>query len=168
MGGVARSATGSAPPHWCGLKFFNVYGPNESHKGDMRSLVSKNTPAVADGQTLRLFKSHREDFADGQQLRDFVYVKDCTAVMHWLASQPGVSGIFNLGTGLARSFVDLVGAIGQALDKPVNVEFVDMPASIRPNYQYFTEAQMANCGPPVTPALSTVWKKVSPITCGNI
>jgi ADP-L-glycero-D-manno-heptose 6-epimerase len=139
---VAQSATGSAPPQWCGLKFFNVYGPNESHKGDMRSLVAKNTAAVADGQTIRLFKSHREDFADGQQLRDFVYVKDCTQVMLWLASQPQINGIFNLGTGLARSFVDLVGAIGSALKKPVKIEFIDMPEAIRANYQYFTQAQM--------------------------
>lgn len=139
---VAQSEAGSAPPHWCGLKFFNVYGPNESHKGDMRSLVSKNTPAVVQGQVLKLFKSHRQDFADGQQLRDFVYVKDCTRVMFWLAKQPHVNGIFNLGTGVARSFTDLVRAIGAALDKPVNIEFIDMPESIRANYQYFTQAQM--------------------------
>ena len=139
---AAQSATGSAPPQWCGLKFFNVYGPNEGHKGDMRSLVAKNTAAVADGQTIRLFKSHREDFADGQQLRDFIYVKDCTRAMIWLAGQPQISGIFNLGTGLARSFVDLVQAIGAALTKPVKIEFIDMPESIRANYQYFTQAQM--------------------------
>jgi ADP-L-glycero-D-manno-heptose 6-epimerase len=139
---AAQSSTGSAPPQWCGLKFFNVYGPNENHKGDMRSLVCKNTAAVAEGQTIKLFKSHRPDFADGRQLRDFVYVKDCTRVMLWLASQPQISGIFNLGTGLARSFVDLVSSIGSALDKPVNIEFIDMPESIRANYQYFTQAQM--------------------------
>lgn len=139
---VAQSVIGIAPPYWCGLKFFNVYGPNESHKGEMRSLVSKNTPAVSEGQAIRLFKSHRLDFQDGKQLRDFVYVKDCTAVMLWLASQPKISGLFNLGTGLARSFVDLVGAIGAALGKPVNIEFIDMPESIRPNYQYFTQAEM--------------------------
>jgi ADP-L-glycero-D-manno-heptose 6-epimerase len=140
---VAQSAAGSAPPQWCGLKFFNVYGPNESHKGDMRSLVSKNTPAVVSGQTIKLFKSHKEGYLDGQQLRDFVYVKDCTRVMTWLAGQPKVSGIFNLGTGSARSFVDLIRAIGAALGKPVDIEFVDMPESIRANYQYFTEANMA-------------------------
>jgi ADP-L-glycero-D-manno-heptose 6-epimerase len=139
---VAQSTTGSAPPQWCGLKFFNVYGPNENHKGDMRSLVAKNTAAVAAGQTIKLFKSHRADFADGQQLRDFVYVKDCTRVMLWLAGQPQISGIFNLGTGRARSFVDLVLSIGGALDKSVDIEFIDMPESIRANYQYFTQAQM--------------------------
>ncbi len=140
---VAQSEAGSAPPQWCGLKFFNVYGPNESHKGDMRSLVAKNTAAVAAGETIRLFKSHRDDFLDGQQLRDFVFVKDCTRVMQWLTGQPKVSGLFNLGTGLARSFTDLVHAIGAALDKPVKIEFIDMPESIRPNYQYFTQADMA-------------------------
>jgi ADP-L-glycero-D-manno-heptose 6-epimerase len=139
---VAQSSTGSAPPQWCGLKFFNVYGPNENHKGDMRSLVCKNTAAVAEGQTIKLFKSHRPDFADGRQLRDFVYVKDCTRVMLWLASQPQISGLFNLGTGIARSFVDLVNSIGSALGKPVNIEFIDIPESIRANYQYFTQAQM--------------------------
>jgi ADP-L-glycero-D-manno-heptose 6-epimerase len=140
---VGQSEAKNAPPQWCGLKFFNVYGPNETHKGDMRSLVSKNTPAVTAGQTLKLFKSHRPDYRDGQQLRDFVYVKDCTRVMLWLASQPKVSGLFNLGTGHARSFVDLVNAIGTAAAKPVNIEFVDMPESIRANYQYFTQADMA-------------------------
>jgi ADP-L-glycero-D-manno-heptose 6-epimerase len=131
-----------APPHWCGLKFFNVYGPNEYHKGDMRSLVCKNTAAVAEGRPVRLFKSYREDFADGQQLRDFVYVKDCTRAMLWLANRPGINGLFNLGTGVSRSFVDLVNAIGSALGVPVKIEYVDMPDSMRANYQYFTQANM--------------------------
>ena len=139
---VEQAQAGNAPPQWCGLKFFNVYGPNENHKADMRSLVCKNTSLVAAGQTIKLFKSHREDYADGQQLRDFIYVKDCTRVMLWLAAQPRVSGIFNLGTGQARSFVDLVQSIGAALSKPVSIEFIDMPHSIRANYQYFTQAQM--------------------------
>jgi ADP-L-glycero-D-manno-heptose 6-epimerase len=139
---VARAAAGLAPPQWCGLKFFNVYGPNESHKGDMRSLVSKNTPRVAAGEPISLFKSYKKEFADGEQLRDFVYVKDCTQVMLWLAAQSGVSGLFNLGTGRARSFLDLVHAIGKALDRKVNVKFVEMPEDIRPNYQYFTQARM--------------------------
>jgi ADP-L-glycero-D-manno-heptose 6-epimerase len=140
---VAQSEAGNAPPQWCGLKFFNVYGPNENHKGDMRSLVAKNTALVDGGQTVGLFKSHRADFSDGQQLRDFVYVKDCTRVMLWLADHPAVNGLFNLGTGISRSFVDLIHAIGRALDKPATIEFVEMPASIRANYQYFTEADMA-------------------------
>jgi ADP-L-glycero-D-manno-heptose 6-epimerase len=139
---VERAAEGKAPPQWAGLKFFNVYGPNEYHKGDMRSLVAKNTELIARGDTIRLFKSHKDGYADGAQLRDFVYVKDCTGVMMWLMEHREVSGVFNLGTGQARSFVDLMQAIGQALGKPVNIEFVDMPESIRPNYQYFTEAKM--------------------------
>lgn len=140
---VGRHAMGNQPPQWCGLKFFNVYGPNENHKADMRSLVSKNTAAVAAGQSIELFKSYRPEFADGQQKRDFVYVKDCTRVMLWLASRPGVSGLYNLGTGMARSFADLMQAVGAALGKSVSIEFIDMPPSIRANYQYFTEAQMS-------------------------
>lgn len=139
---VERAAQGEAPPQWAGLKFFNVYGPNEYHKGDMRSLVAKNTALIARGETIKLFKSYKDGFADGQQLRDFVYVKDCCAVMMWLLEHREVSGLFNLGTGQARSFVDLMHAIGSALNKPVKIEFVDMPESIRPNYQYFTQAKM--------------------------
>src|SRR5258708_749403 len=144
---VERSTAGSAPPQWCGLKFFNVYGPNENHKGDMRSLVSKNTAIVSQGGAIKLFKSHRPDFEDGQQLRDFVYVKDCTSVMLWLAGRPQVNGIFNLGTGVAHSFVGLVRPIGRALDKPVNLRFFDIPGSIRANYQYFTRAEQPQLPP---------------------
>ena len=139
---VERASEGNAPPQWAGMKFFNVYGPNEYHKGDMRSLVAKNTELIARGETIRLFKSHKDGYADGAQLRDFVYVKDCTTTMLWFMDNPGASGIYNLGTGQARSFVDLMQAIGKALNKPVNIEFVDMPESIRPNYQYFTEARI--------------------------
>lgn len=139
---VEQRGPGCAPPQWCGLKFFNVYGPNEHHKEDMRSLVCKNTAAVAAGLPIPLFKSHRAEFADGEQLRDFIYVKDCTRAMLWLAGRPEVSGLYNLGTGIARSFADLMRAIGAALSKPVRIEFIDMPESIRANYQYFTEARM--------------------------
>ncbi len=140
---VERASEDKAPPQWAGLKFFNVYGPNEYHKGDMKSLVAKNTAPIAQSSTIKLFKSYKDGFADGQQLRDFVYVKDCVAVMMWLMAHRQVSGVFNLGTGQARSFVDLMQAIGAAVHKPVNIEFVDMPESIRPNYQYFTQANMA-------------------------
>lgn len=133
---------GSSPPQWVGLKFFNVYGPNETHKGDMRSLVSKNTQAITDGRAVGLFKSYRQDFADGEQLRDFVYVKDCTAVILWLLEQRHIQGLYNLGTGRARSFRDLMLAIGTALGKRVDIQFVEMPEAIRPNYQYFTQADM--------------------------
>jgi ADP-L-glycero-D-manno-heptose 6-epimerase len=139
---VGNYNAGGAPPQWCGLKLFNVYGPNENHKADMRSLVSKNTAAIASGRPIQLFKSYRPEFADGQQMRDFVYVKDCTSVILWLTGRPDVSGLFNLGTGQARSFADLMLAVGAALEKPVNIEFVDMPQSIRENYQYFTQAKM--------------------------
>ncbi|RRS04370.1 ADP-glyceromanno-heptose 6-epimerase [Aquabacterium soli] len=139
---IERAAEGKAPPQWAGLKFFNVYGPNEYHKADMRSLVAKNTGVIARGEPVRLFKSYKQGCPDGGQLRDFVYVKDCTAVMTWLQENQHVSGLFNLGTGQARSFADLMHAIGSALNQPVQVEFVDMPESIRPNYQYFTEARM--------------------------
>lgn len=139
---VAQARAGRAPPQWCGLKFFNVYGPNENHKADMRSLVCKNAKLVAAGNTIGLFKSHREGFADGRQLRDFIYVKDCTRVMLWLSGQPQLSGIFNLGTGKSRSFVDLIQAIGAALNQSVKMEFIEMPESIRANYQYFTQAEM--------------------------
>lgn len=140
---VERAAEGKAPPQWAGLKFFNVYGPNEYHKGNMMSLVAKNTALIARGETIKLFKSHKEGYVDGGQLRDFVYVKDCCAVMMWLLENREVSGIFNLGTGKARSFVDLMLAIGATLDMPVKIEFMDMPESIRPNYQYFTEADIS-------------------------
>ncbi len=140
---LERAAEGLAPPQWAGLKFFNVYGPNESHKGDMQSLVAKNTAAIAAGETISLFKSHRDDYNDGQQLRDFVYVADCVAVMMWLLDHPQVSGVFNLGTGKARSFLDLTLAIGTALNRNVDVKYVDMPLSIRDRYQYFTQAKMS-------------------------
>ena len=139
---LERARHGEAPPQWAGLKFFNVYGPNESHKGDMQSLAAKMTRPIAEGQKVKLFKSHKDGFADGEQLRDFVYVKDCAAVVMWLCANSGVNGLFNLGTGQARSFRDLVLSIGAALNKPVNIEYVDMPSSIRGQYQYFTEAKI--------------------------
>ena len=114
---LRAAAAGQAPPFWFGLKFFNVFGPNEHHKGDMTSLVVKNYPRILAGETIGLFKSHRPDYADGEQLRDFVYVKDCVAAMLWLwrhGSPAEISGIYNLGTGEARSFLDLIGALGAA------------------------------------------------------
>ncbi|APH57352.1 ADP-L-glycero-D-manno-heptose-6-epimerase [Granulibacter bethesdensis] len=139
---LERARRHDAPPQWAGLKFFNVYGPNEYHKKDMMSLVAKNTPSILNGQAIRLFKSHRPEFADGEQLRDFIYVKDCASVASWLLQNRHVSGLFNLGTGKARSFRDLMMAVGQAAGKTTSIEFIDMPASIRDQYQYFTEASM--------------------------
>ncbi|HVC55601.1 MAG TPA: ADP-glyceromanno-heptose 6-epimerase [Stellaceae bacterium] len=139
---MRAAAAGHAPPSWVGLKFFNVFGPNEHHKGEMMSLVVKNYPDIAAGRTIRLFKSHRPDYADGEQRRDFVYVKDCAAAMLWLWHQARTSGVYNFGTGAARSFLDLMNAVGAACGVRPTIEFVDIPAAIRPSYQYFTEAKM--------------------------
>ena len=139
---LRQAVAGAAPPHWVGLKFFNVFGPNEYHKGDMMSLVAKNYRKLAAGETIRLFKSHRPDYRDGEQRRDFVYAKDCVAAMLWLWRQGRDSGIYNIGSGEARSFLDLMNALGTACGRAPNIEFVDIPPEIRPNYQYFTEAKL--------------------------
>ncbi len=123
------------------LKFFNVYGPNEYHKGDMRSVAHKTWGQLADGGRARLFRSNRPDIPDGGQKRDFVYVKDCADVVCWLLlERPDVGGVFNVGTGLARSFKDLSLAVHAAMDKEPDIEFVDMPQAIRHSYQNFTQA----------------------------
>jgi ADP-L-glycero-D-manno-heptose 6-epimerase len=132
------------PPQWAGLKFFNVFGPNEYHKGEMMSLVAKRFDEAKAGQTIRLFKSHRPGIADGEQKRDFIYVDDAVAVVRWLMETPAVSGIFNVGTGQARSFRDLMAAMFSALGRKPAIDYVDMPASIRDSYQYFTQAETAN------------------------
>ncbi len=132
------------PPQWAGLKFFNVFGPNEYHKGEMMSLVTKRFDEAKAGQTIRLFKSHRPGIADGEQKRDFIYVDDAVAVVRWLMETPAVSGIFNVGTGQARSFRDLMAAMFSALGRQPAIDYVDMPVSIRNSYQYFTQAETAN------------------------
>ncbi len=131
------------PRQWVGLKFFNVYGPNEYHKAGMRSvLVQLHEQARSSGK-LRLFKSGHPDYADGGQLRDFVYVRDCAEVVLWLLDHHAVNGLFNLGTGKARSFLDIAHALMKALPKRrLAVEFFDMPDSLRASYQYRTEAKM--------------------------
>lgn len=128
------------PPQWAGLKFFNVYGPNEGHKGDMRSVVHKIYPKIARGETIELFKSHDSRYPDGGQLRDFVHVRDCVNVVTWLLENPRVSGLLNVGTGKARSFRELALAVGAACGREVDIRYIDMPPAIRPRYQYFTEA----------------------------
>ena len=158
---LRQAVAGAAPPHWAGLKFFNVFGPNEYHKGDMMSLVAKNYRKVAAGETIRLFKSHRPDYRDGEQRRDFVYAKDCVAAMLWLWRQGRDSGIYNIGSGEARSFLDLINALGTACGRAPNIEFVDIPPEIRPNYQYFTEATLtrlrqAGYNAPFTPLEAAV------------
>jgi ADP-L-glycero-D-manno-heptose 6-epimerase len=141
---VARiiSQGGPKPPQWAGLKFFNVYGPNEGHKGEMKSVVAKTYPRAASGEAAVLFRSHHPDYADGGQLRDFVWVGDCVDVMLWLLNSPEVSGLFNCGSGKARSFADLTRAVYAALDLEPQIEFVDTPVEIRDKYQYFTEADL--------------------------
>jgi ADP-L-glycero-D-manno-heptose 6-epimerase len=137
------------PPSWTGLKFFNIYGPNEYHKARMASVIWHSFNQINKDGVVKLFKSHRDDFEDGQQLRDFVYVKDLLKVMHWMmenmvdgAWPAAQNGLYNLGTGQARSFYDLVAATFNGLDKETVVEFIDMPIDIRDKYQYFTEANM--------------------------
>ena len=125
-----------------GLKFFNVYGPNEYHKGSMVSVPYLAFHQIQDSGKVRLFRSYREDYADGEQKRDFVYVKDCADVMLWLLENPDTNGIFNLGTGNARSWNDLAGAVFSALDLEPNIEYIDMPDKLIKQYQYFTEATM--------------------------
>jgi ADP-L-glycero-D-manno-heptose 6-epimerase len=135
------------PPFWYGLKFFNVFGPNEYHKGRMASVIfhafnqaTKRIPG-SDG-TVRLFRSHNPAYKDGGQLRDFIYVKDVIDVMWYLMNHQKDSGIYNLGTGQARTFLDLANAVFSALDIPPSIEFIDTPLDIRDKYQYFTEAKM--------------------------
>lgn len=132
----------SRPPQWAGLKFFNVYGPNEYHKGDMMSVVAKNHATAATGGAVRLFKSHRPDYEHGGQSRDFVYVRDCVDVVRWLLAHPEVSGLFNVGSGRARSFRDLMEALYRAAGREPSIEYVDMPETLRDRYQYYTQADL--------------------------
>jgi ADP-L-glycero-D-manno-heptose 6-epimerase len=134
------------PPRWYGLKFFNVFGPNEYHKGRMASVVYhafRQAEGCTGGNgTVKLFRSHHPEYKDGEQLRDFIYVKDVTDVLLFLMQHTAENGIYNLGTGKARTFLDLVNAVFHALNKPLSVEFMDTPEDIRDKYQYFTEAKM--------------------------
>ena len=132
----------TTPPQWAGLKFFNVYGPNEYHKGRMVSVVKVKHDEVAGGQPARLFRSDQPGLADGAQRRDFIHVDDVVDVMLWLLDTPGVSGLINVGTGTARSYLDLAHAVCDAAGQPRRVEFVDMPPALRGQYQSFTEARM--------------------------
>ena len=130
------------PPQWAGLKFFNVYGPNEYHKGKMISVVKVKHDEVASGAPARLFKSDQPGLADGQQSRDFIWIGDIVDVMLWLLDTPAASGLFNLGTGRARTYLDLAHAVCDAAGQPRRVDFIDMPASLRGQYQSFTQAPM--------------------------
>jgi ADP-L-glycero-D-manno-heptose 6-epimerase len=130
------------PPQWAGLKFFNVYGPNEYHKGTMKSVVAHMYPDIIAQGRVSLFKSHHPDYADGGQLRDFVSVNDAADIVLWLLAEEGVNGLFNVGTGKARSFADLARATFAALGREPEIHYRDMPESLRARYQYFTEAKM--------------------------
>lgn len=143
---VARLAASGRPSPlvWAGLKFFNVYGPNEYHKAEMRSVICQIVDTVQRGATVKLFKSHHPDYPDGGQLRDFVYVRDCAEAVLWLLAQGKYKGIYNIGTGKARSFADLAHAVFKAMNLPPRIEYVDTPPEIRSNYQYFTQAEMGN------------------------
>jgi ADP-L-glycero-D-manno-heptose 6-epimerase len=141
---AGRRARGEPlPPQCVGLKFFNVYGPNEYHKGPMRSVAKQLHEQARKTGRLRLFKSTDPALPDGGQRRDFIHVRDCAEVVLWLLDNPGVSGLFNLGSGRARSFLDLAQAVTQTLSNlPLEIEFFDMPATLRERYQNFTEARM--------------------------
>ncbi len=136
------------PPAWSGLKFFNVYGPNEYHKARMASVIFHSYNQIINNGFVKLFKSHKKGFNDGEQLRDFIYVKDVLKICFWFLEcwqkdpKTFISGIYNVGTGKARTFNDLVNATFSALDKPTQIEYIDMPEDIRDTYQYFTEAEM--------------------------
>ena len=130
------------PPQWAGLKFFNVFGPNEYHKGTMMSVLARRFDDIKAGRTVDLFKSHRDGIADGDQRRDFIYVDDAVRVVMWLFATPSVSGLFNVGTGKARSFKDLMLAAYAALNASPNIRYIDMPLSIRDAYQYFTQSEV--------------------------
>jgi ADP-L-glycero-D-manno-heptose 6-epimerase len=132
------------PPQWAGLKFFNVFGANEYHKGDMMSLVAKRVDDAKAGKPIRLFKSYCEGVADGEQKRDFISIDDAVAVVRWLIDAPQVSGIFNVGTGKARSFRDLMLAMFAALGRKPAIDYIEMPEAIRGSYQYFTQAETEN------------------------
>jgi ADP-L-glycero-D-manno-heptose 6-epimerase len=143
MAVVARAERGEKlPPQWAGLKFFNVFGPNEYHKGAMASVLARRFDDIRDGRTVQLFKSHRDGIADGDQRRDFIYVDDVVRVMMWLLATPQASGLFNVGTGKARSFKDMMLAAFAALGKKPDIDYIDMPAEIRDSYQYFTESKV--------------------------
>jgi ADP-L-glycero-D-manno-heptose 6-epimerase len=141
---VAERARTKAPmpPQWVGLKFFNVFGPNEYHKGEMRSVLAKRFPDAQAGRPVRLFKSNRPDVPDGGQARDFIYVLDAAAVTLWLLDRPRISGIYNVGTGAARTFKDMMLALFKALKRPPDIEYVEMPAALAGQYQYLTQARM--------------------------
>ena len=130
------------PPQWVGLKFFNVYGPNEYHKGRMQSVVKHSLDQYNKTGIVKLFKSYNDKFKNGQQTRDFIYVDDCVSLINWFLENKNISGIFNCGTGIERSFEDLVTSMFKAINVPPNIKYIEMPENIKHQYQYYTRANM--------------------------
>lgn len=128
--------------HCVGLKFFNVYGPNEYHKGDMKSIIAKAYTQIKETGNIKLFKSYKSQYPDGGQMRDFVYVKDCVDAIWWLLNTPSVNGIYNIGTGQSRTWNDLAAAVFNSMNYPIDITYIEMPDSIKNQYQYYTEASM--------------------------
>jgi ADP-L-glycero-D-manno-heptose 6-epimerase len=164
---VERARAGGAmPPQWAGLKFFNVFGPNEYHKGDMQSVLAKVFPAAKAGKPVRLFKSDRPDIVGGEIVRDFIYVEDAANVVLWLIAHPRVCGIYNVGTGKARSFDDMMIAMLKAIGRKPEIERIEIPKALAGRYQYFTEARMerlraAGYDAPFTPLEQAVERYVT-------
>ncbi|MDE3060047.1 MAG: ADP-glyceromanno-heptose 6-epimerase [Pseudomonadota bacterium] len=139
---VAATAPRASRPQWVGLKFFNTYGPNEYHKDDQRSVITKMAEQAIQGAAVRLFRSYNSQYPNGEQKRDVIYVKDNVRVMLWCLDHPEVSGLFNLGTGRASTFNEMAAAIFSAIGRKPNISYIDMPADLVPKYQYFTEARI--------------------------
>ncbi len=161
------------PFYWAGLKFFNVYGPNEYHKGRMASVILHAYRQINETGGMKLFKSHNPEYKDGEQMRDFIYVKDVCNIMFWLMYHRKNSGIYNLGTGEARTFLDLTNAVFTALDRPASIDFIDTPEDIRDKYQYYTQANMdklrsVGYDTPFTPLEEGVLEYVQDYLRGNL
>ena len=133
-----------SPPQWIGIKFFNVYGENETHKGQMKSVILKTYEEILENHQTSLFKSHNKNYKDGEQKRDFIYIKDCIKVLLWFMDNKNISGIYNLGTGQSRTFFDLVYIVYKEMNKNLNLKFINMPDNIRKQYQYETKADLSN------------------------
>ncbi len=160
-----RDSSAPMPPQYVGLKFFNVYGPNEYHKGEQKSVIAHIYPDVARGEAVRLFKSYNRDYPDGGQERDFVWVADIVEVVRFFLENPGICGLFNVGSGRARTFRDLAAACQKAAGQEERIEYIEMPESLRPQYQYHTRADLtklraAGYTAPMTPLEDGVRKYV--------
>ena len=132
------------PPQWIGIKFFNVFGPNEEHKSDMISVALKTFNQILEKKTTKLFKSANSDYEHGEQRRDFIYVKDCIKILLWFGDNNKLNGLFNVGTGFSRTFYDLVSSVYRVMNKNINLKYIDMPKSIENQYQYDTKAEISN------------------------